>query len=120
VDKRRWPAWQIIVLILVVVGAAIYVAVGVLEVGDSEPQLELGVLMSPTVTASPIVTAARPVIHTKTPTRAWANPYANRDAHAHTDANAYAHTHQYTDRRQSKAQGSRPPGECPVRYAGRH
>lgn len=68
-NKRRWPIWQIIVLIVVVVGAVIYVAVGVLEVGGSGPQPEIGALMSPTVTASRTVTATRPVIHTKTPTR---------------------------------------------------
>jgi hypothetical protein len=68
VDKRSWPIWQIILLILAVVGAAIFVATGVLEVGESASQPEIGVFISPTATASPTVTATRPIIHTKTPT----------------------------------------------------
>lgn len=46
--KRRWPIWQIIVLVLAIVGAVIYIAigvlqVGVLQVGRSTPQSEIAV-----------------------------------------------------------------------------
>lgn len=67
-DKRRWPIWQIIVLVLAVVGAAVFVATGVLEVGEGASQPEMGVSISPSATLSPTVTATRPIIHTKTPT----------------------------------------------------
>jgi hypothetical protein len=69
VDKQRWPIWQIIVLVVAVVGAAVYIAIGFLEVGVSRGQPETGALMSPTETVSPTLTATRPAIHTNTPTR---------------------------------------------------
>jgi hypothetical protein len=64
VGKRRWPIWQIIVLFLAIVGAIIYVALGVLDRGLGQLPAEVAVQITPTA----IATAAWPVIHTKTPT----------------------------------------------------
>ncbi len=68
-EKRRWPIWQFIVLLLVIVGSVVFVAAGVLGFGGGEPQLQLQ--PEPEVVAltiSPTSTATWPVIHTKTPT----------------------------------------------------
>jgi hypothetical protein len=62
VDKRRWPIWQIIVLFLAIVGAIIYVALGVLGAEPGQSSTEVAVHITPTATA------AWPVVHTKTPT----------------------------------------------------
>jgi hypothetical protein len=62
VEERRWPAWQIAVLALAVVGAIISVAAGILGAGGSPPAPEVADQMSATATAT------RPIIHTKTPT----------------------------------------------------
>jgi hypothetical protein len=61
VEGHRWPTWQIIVLILAIVGTAIYVATGVLGAEDSAPPTEIAQV-------SPTSTAPWPAIHTKTPT----------------------------------------------------
>ncbi len=60
-EGRRWPIWQIAVLILAIGGAAVYVASGMLEAGPH-------VSTTPVAQASPVVTAYWPVIQTKTPT----------------------------------------------------
>ncbi|MEJ2556965.1 MAG: DUF4230 domain-containing protein [Anaerolineae bacterium] len=61
-EERRWPAWQIAVLALAVVGAIISVAAAILGAGGSSPASEVADQMSATATAT------RPIIHTKTPT----------------------------------------------------
>jgi hypothetical protein len=69
VEERRWPIWQIILALLAIVGATIFVALGVLGVGVSEPKPEgMAVVISATVTALPTVTATMPIINTNTPT----------------------------------------------------
>jgi hypothetical protein len=65
VEKRHWPIWQFILLLLVIVGSVVFVAAGVLGFGKSEPQPEPEVAE---VRSSPTSTATWPVIHTKTPT----------------------------------------------------
>lgn len=65
--KRRWPIWQFIILFLVIVGAVIFVALGVLGVGGNELPLEPEQEVA-AATMSPTATATWPVIHTKTPT----------------------------------------------------
>ena len=60
-EERRWPVWQIVVLVLAVVGALIYVVTGVLGPGRDGPTTELA-------QASPALTAPWPSVQTKTPT----------------------------------------------------
>jgi len=67
VEKRRWPIWQFIVLLLVIVGSVVFVAAGVLGFGGKEAQLQSKPEVA-ALTISPTSTAAWPVIHTKTPT----------------------------------------------------
>ena len=66
-EKRRWPIWQLIILLLLIVGAVGFVAVGVLGFGESEPQPQPEPEVAE-VRVSPTSTATWPVIHTKTPT----------------------------------------------------
>lgn len=60
-EQHHWSAWQIVVLILVVIGGAVYVVSG-----------WFGSLSGPLLTQSspilPAPTSTRPVIHTNTPT----------------------------------------------------
>ncbi len=60
-EQRQWPVWQIIILGLAVVGAAIYVAAGALGAGQAGPA-------TPVAQASPAATAAPPTVQTRTPT----------------------------------------------------
>ncbi len=59
--ERPWPTWQIITLILAVVGGVIYVAVGALGPGQVGPATAVA-------QASPAATAAPPTVQTRTPT----------------------------------------------------
>lgn len=60
--ERRWPIWQIIVLVLAIVGAVIYVAMAVLQVGQSTPPSQIAVQVTRSFTAT------WPTIQTNTPT----------------------------------------------------
>jgi hypothetical protein len=62
VKGQRWPAWQLAVLALAIVGAIISVAAGILGAGGSPPAPEVAHQMSATASAT------WPVIRTKTPT----------------------------------------------------
>jgi hypothetical protein len=62
VKERRWPVWQIIVLVLAVVGAVIYVAIAMLQVGRSTPSSQFAVQVTRSFTAT------RPLVQTNTPT----------------------------------------------------
>jgi hypothetical protein len=61
VEGRRWPTWQIAVLILAIVGAAIYVAIGGIGAGPGPSPTQVA-------QASPVATIPWPTIVTKTPT----------------------------------------------------
>lgn len=58
-EERQWPMWQIAVLILVIMGAVLYVAIGMLG-GGQKPEMAAQV--------SPPSAATWPAIQTKTPT----------------------------------------------------
>jgi hypothetical protein len=60
-NERGWPTWQMVILILVVVGAVVYVGSGLLRPGLDVPATAVTL-------ASPPATATRPVIRTNTPT----------------------------------------------------
>jgi hypothetical protein len=62
VEEHQWPIWQIAILILVIVGAIVYVALGVLGIGPGAAQPEVA------AQASPTLPAAWPTAQTKTPT----------------------------------------------------
>ena len=68
VEKRHWPIWQIIIVMLAIVVAIIFTAWGALRAVENEPQTVIAELASPTVTVSPTATVTRPIIHTNTPT----------------------------------------------------
>ena len=60
-EQRHWSGWQIVVLILVVIGGAAYVVSGWF---GSQP----GTLLTESSPISPAAMSTRPVIHTNTPT----------------------------------------------------
>jgi len=68
-EKRRWPTWQIILLIAVLVGGVIYVASALGGGGQTGPAKPVAELVAPTSMA------AWPTVQTRTPT-ATATPTA--------------------------------------------
>lgn len=61
-EERRWPVWQIIVLILIIVGAGVYVATGSIDQWRADNPPSEVALVSPTATVT------MPIIQTRTPT----------------------------------------------------
>jgi hypothetical protein len=70
-EERRWPVWQITVLVLAVVGGVIFVASAPLGGGRD------GAIQPVAAQASPTSASPWPTVHTKTPTRT-ATPTATR------------------------------------------